>query len=52
MYSDEIPNTLGKFYVSYNDKPLGGQFFKTAKEGLDFYADKLKEITPIKWVRN
>ena len=50
MYSNEIPNTLGKFYVSYNDKPMGGQFFETAKEGLDFYAEKLKEANPIKWV--
>jgi len=52
MYSDEVPNTLGKFYVSYNDKPMGGQFFETAKEGLDFYAEKLKETKPIKWVTN
>lgn len=52
MYSDEIPNTLGKFYVSYNDKPMGGQFFETAKEGLDFYAEKLKEVKPIKWGAN
>ncbi len=50
MYSDEIPHTLGKFYVSYNDKPMGGHFFETAKEGLDFYAEKLKEVKPIKWV--
>ena len=49
MHSDEIPDTLGKFYVSYNDKPLGGQFFETSKEGLDFYADKLNETKPIKW---
>lgn len=48
MYSDEIPNTLGKFYVSFNDKPMGGQFFDTAKEALDFYAEKLKELIPIK----
>ena len=52
MYSDEIPTTLGKFYVSYNDKPMGGQFFETAKEGLDFYAEKLKEVKPIKWGAN
>jgi len=52
MYSNETPNTLGKFYVSYNDKPLGGQFFETAKEGLDFYAEKLKEAKPIKWSAN
>ena len=49
MYSDEVPTTLGKFYVSYNDKPMGGQFFETAKGALDFYADKLKETKPIKW---
>lgn len=52
MYSDEVPNTLGKFYVSFNDKPKGGQFFETVKEGLDFYADKLNETKPIKWDRN
>lgn len=52
VYSDEIPNTLGKYYVSYNEKPLGGQFFETAKDGLDFYADRLKEIKPIEWNRN
>ena len=52
MYSNEIPNTLGKFYVSYNDKPVGGQFFETAKEALDFYAEKLREAKPIKWVTN
>jgi|GEM_PF-1563054 len=50
IYSSEFPNTLGKFYVSYNEKPMGGQFFETAKEGLDFYSEKLKEIEPIKWV--
>lgn len=50
MYSIEVPKTLGKFYVSYNDKSNGRQFFKTVKEALDFYADKLKEIKPIKWV--
>lgn len=52
MYSDEVPNTLGKFYVSFNDKPMGGQFFETARAGLDFYADKLKEKKPIQWVKN
>jgi hypothetical protein len=50
-YSDKIPNTLGKFYVSYNEKPMGGQFFETAKEGLDFYAGKLKEKKPIQWTK-
>lgn len=49
MYSDDVPKALGKFYVSFNDKPMGGQFFATAKEGLDFYADKLKEKKPIQW---
>lgn len=34
--SNEIPDTLGKFYVSYNEKPVGGRFFETAKEALDF----------------
>jgi hypothetical protein len=52
MYSDEVPNTLGKFYVSFNDKPMSGQFFETVKEALDFYADKLNETKPIKWDRN
>ena len=28
MYSAEVSNTLGKFYVSsFDDKPMGGQFF-------------------------
>jgi hypothetical protein len=49
MYSDKIPDTVGKFYVSYNNEPMGGQFFETAKEALDFYAEKLKETKPIKW---
>lgn len=52
MYSEEVPKTLGKFYVSFNDKPMGGQFFETVKEGLDFYADKLKEKKPIQWDKN
>lgn len=50
MYSEEIPITVGKFYVSYNDKPMGGQFFETAKEALDFYAQKLQQTKPIRWV--
>jgi hypothetical protein len=49
MYSDEIPNTVGKFYVSYNEKPMGGEFFESAKDALDFYARKLNEIEPLKW---
>lgn len=52
FYSDKVPKTFGKFYVSYNDKPMGGQFFESVKEALDFYADKLKEKTPIKWDKN
>ncbi len=36
-------NTPGKFYVSYNDQPMGGAYFETAKEGLDFYASKLNK---------
>ncbi|HRH48817.1 MAG TPA: hypothetical protein PLP23_08695 [Panacibacter sp.] len=50
MYSEEVPKTLGKFYVSYNDKPVGGQFFETAKEALDFYAERLKQTKPFRWV--
>jgi hypothetical protein len=50
MYSEEIPTTFGRFYVSYNDNPMGGQFFDTVKEALDFYAQKLKETKPIRWV--
>ncbi|MBS1507048.1 MAG: hypothetical protein JSS79_10420 [Bacteroidetes bacterium] len=50
MYSKEIPKSSGKFYVSYNDKPLGGQFFNHIKDALDFYADKLREKEPTKWV--
>ena len=49
FYSQEVPETIGKFYVSYNDKPMGGQFFDSVNEALDFYADKLKEIKPIRW---
>jgi hypothetical protein len=49
MYSDEVPDTLGKFYVSFSDEPRGGQFFETVKEALDFYAAKLKETSPTKW---
>ncbi|OQP59496.1 hypothetical protein A3860_37295 [Niastella vici] len=50
MYSDEVPASLGKFYVSYNDTGEGGRFFETVIEALDFYADKLKEIKPVRWV--
>lgn len=50
MYSEEIPTTFGKFYISYNDQPMSGQFFDTAGEALDFYAQKLKETKPIRWV--
>lgn len=50
MYSEEVPATVGRFYVSYNEKPMGGQFFGTVKEALDFYAQKLKETKPIRWV--
>lgn len=50
MYSNEVPETLGKFYVSYNGQPMGGRFFDTAKEALDFYAKKLDEIKPVRWV--
>lgn len=48
MYSDEVPASLGKFYVSYNETPTGGQFFETAKEAVDCYAEKLKGIKPIR----
>lgn len=51
MYSSGVPKTLGKFYVSYNDKPTGGQYFETANKGLDFYAKKLKEIEATNWER-
>jgi len=50
MYSKEVPEILGKFYVSYNDQPMGGRFFNSAKQALDFYAKKLDEIKPIRWV--
>jgi len=43
----EISN--GKFYVSYDEKPMGGKYFETAIEGLNFYAEKMVEIKPIKW---
>lgn len=45
-YSNEVPKTSGKFYVSFNDKPMRGQFFETALEALDFYAEKIKEANP------
>lgn len=50
MYSNEIPKSLGKFYVSYNDKPMGGEFFETAREAVDFFADKLKDKKPYRWL--
>ena len=50
FYSNEVPETLGKFYVSYNDQPMGGHFFETVEEALDFYAAKLSETNPIRWV--
>jgi hypothetical protein len=49
MYSKEVSESLGKFYVSYNDKPLGGKFFEKVTDALDFYAEKLTEINPTKW---
>lgn len=49
-YSEEIPESSGKYYVSFNDSPMGGQFFEEVKDALDFYADKLKETHPTKWV--
>lgn len=48
-YSSEVPRTLGKFYVSYNDVPLGGEYFETAKEALDLYSEKLKAVEPFKY---
>lgn len=50
VYSKEIKEGVGKFYVSYNEKPMGGQFFDNVKDALDFYVEKLKETSPIKWV--
>ncbi len=49
MYSAEIPNTLGKFYVSVNEVPMSGHFFETCKEGLDFYSRKLNEVQTINY---
>ncbi|HVU57680.1 MAG TPA: hypothetical protein VHD83_21610 [Puia sp.] len=49
FYSSEVPETLGKFYVSYNDLPMGGRFFETVIDALSFYAEKLTEIKPTKW---
>jgi len=49
MYSEEVLETSGRFYVSYNNKPMGGQFFETVKEALDFYAERLKQTKPIRW---
>ena len=48
MYSDEVEMTKGKFYVSYNDKPMSGEFFDTVKQALDFYAEKLNTTKPIR----
>lgn len=50
MYSEEIPETIGRYYVSYNDEPMGGKFFDNVNMALDFYAEKLKETKPIRWV--
>lgn len=50
VYSKEIKEDSGKFYVSYNEKPMGGQFFDNVKGALDFYVEKLREKDPIKWV--
>ena len=50
VYSEEVPETLGKFYVSCNDNYMEGRFFETINEALDFYADKLRETKPIHWV--
>lgn len=49
-YSEEIKEGSGKFYVSYNEKPMGGQLFDNVKDAIDFYVEKLKETDPIKWV--
>jgi hypothetical protein len=32
------------FYVSYNDRPMGGRFFETAIDALGFYAEKLTKL--------
>ena len=50
MYSKEVPPSLGKYYVSYNNQPMGGRFFEGLKDALDFYANKLEEIKPRNWV--
>ena len=51
IYSEAVPKTSGKFYVSFNNnKPMVGQFFETAKEALDFYAVKLDEVKPVRWL--
>lgn len=50
MYSEEVPETLGKFYVSYHWETKDGKFFDSVKEALDFYAEKLKENKPTRWV--
>lgn len=50
FYSNEVSETLGRFYVSYNDKSMGGYFFETVEEALNFYAAKLSETNPVRWV--
>jgi hypothetical protein len=37
------------YYVSFSEKSMSGEFFDTLEEALDFYAEKLLHIKPIKW---
>ena len=41
VYSKEVPATLGAFYVSYDHRPMGGSFFDTAKQAVDFLSTGL-----------
>lgn len=49
IYSKDFPESLGKYYVSFKDETIGGMYFETAKESVDFYANKLKETHQVKW---
>ena len=42
----KTPISLDRYYVSFL---TGSQFFKTAREALDFYGKKLQESRPVKW---
>jgi len=44
-----IDFSKGEIFVSEKFHPEEGIYFDTIREGLDFYAQKLEKIKPIKW---